>query len=131
MRLLRPALLCLGGLVFLAAGVALGGAVNVSWKGEFEITPVEFVTLILASVSVLLALLTIFLAVFAFIGWRSLSDGVRDHSLTYLSSELQDGKPMFTLIRNAVVNAMYEGVQRADNEDTFDDDAQGDPEGGS
>jgi hypothetical protein len=117
--------------VLLATGVALGGAMNVSWNGKFEITPVEFVTLILASISVLLALLTIFLAVFAFIGWRSLSDGVRDHSLTYLSNELQDGKPMFMLIRNAVVNAMYEGVQRAENEDLFEDNAQGDPDGGS
>jgi amino acid transporter len=105
-----------------SVGVAIGGALNVTWKGEFKITPVEFVTTILAALSVLLALLTIFLGVFAFIGWRSINDGVRDHSLTYLSGELQEGRPMFNLIRNAVVNAVYEGVQRVDEEEQFKDE---------
>jgi hypothetical protein len=105
-----------------SVGVAIGGALNVTWKGEFKITPVEFVTTILAALSVLLALLTIFLGVFAVIGWRSINDGVRDHSLTYLSGELQEGRPMFNLIRNAVVNAVYEGVQRVDEEEQFEDE---------
>jgi amino acid transporter len=113
----------------ISIGAAIGGALNVTWKGEFKITPVEFVTTILAALSVLLALLTIFLGVFAFIGWRSINDGVRDHSLTYLSGELKEGRPMFNLIRNAVLNAVYEGVQRVDEEEQFDDDNNGDEVG--
>jgi hypothetical protein len=117
------------GMVLLAFGVAIGGALNVTWNGKFEISPVEFVTLILTSISVLLALLTIFLGVFAIIGWRSINDGVRDHSMTFLSDQLKEGKPMFALVKNAAIQAMYEGIRRADEEQPFDDRADSDGSG--
>jgi hypothetical protein len=117
------------GMVLLAFGVAIGGALNVTWNGKFEISPVEFVTLILTSISVLLALLTIFLGVFAIIGWRSINDGVRDHSMTFLSDQLKEGKPMFALVKNAAIQAMYEGIRRADEEQPFDDRADSDGPG--
>jgi hypothetical protein len=120
----------IAGMVLLAFGVAIGGALNVTWNGKFEISPVEFVTLILTSISVLLALLTIFLGVFAIIGWRSINDGVRDHSMTFLSDELKEGKPMFALVKAAAMQAMYEGIQRADEEQLFDDRAVSDGAGG-
>jgi hypothetical protein len=109
------------GVASIAVGVAIGGALNVTWNGKFEISPVEFLTLILTSISVLLALLTIFLGVFAIIGWRSINDGVRDHSVAFLSGELEEGKAMFNVIKSAATQAMYEGVQRADEEQDFDD----------
>jgi hypothetical protein len=126
---LKVGLGVVAGIVLLAFGVAIGGALNVTWNGKFEISPVEFVTLILTSISVLLALLTIFLGVFAVIGWRSINDGVRDHSMTFLSDELKEGKPMFALVKNAVVKAMYQGVQRAEEEQPFDDRADSDGSG--
>ena len=123
MSYLKVGLSLVGSVALLAFGVAIGGALNVTWNGKFEISPVEFVTLILTSISVLLALLTIFLGVFAIIGWRSINDGVRDHSITFLSGELEEGKPMFALVKNAAMQAMYEGVQRAEDEQDFDDRA--------
>jgi hypothetical protein len=73
-----------------------------------------------------LTLLTIFLAVFGFIGWRAINDRVRDHSLTYLGNELQEGKPMFTLIQKAVLDEVYKGVRPAEEDVPFDDDTQND-----
>lgn len=111
----------LAGIALIAVGAAIGGASNVTWNGKFEISPVEFVTLILTSISVLLALLTIFLGAFAIIGWRSINDGVRDHSVAFLSGELKEGKPLFAIIKNAATQAMYNGVQRVEDEEDFDD----------
>ena len=106
-----------------AIGAAVGGSANVQWNNAMNISTVEFVTIVLSALSVILAILTIFLGIFAFIGWRSINEGVRDHSLTYLNEELQEGRPMFNLIRNAVVTAMYEGVQRAEEDEDFQDEA--------
>jgi uncharacterized membrane protein YidH (DUF202 family) len=117
------------GVMLVALGVAIGGTLNVTWNGKFEISPVEFVTLILTSISVLLALLTIFLAVFAIIGWRSINDGVRDHSMTFLSNELKEGKPMYAVIKTAAMEAMYEGIQRAEEEEPFNDNLDPDSNG--
>jgi hypothetical protein len=110
----------------IAIGVAIGGALNVTWNGKLEISTVDFVTVVLSSISVLLTLLTIFLAVFGFIGWRAINDRVRDHSLTYLGNELQEGKPMFTLIQKAVLDEVYKGVRPAEEDVPFDDDTQND-----
>jgi hypothetical protein len=118
-----------GGMALLIFGVAVGGALNVTWNGKFEITPAEFVTLILTSISVLLALLTIFLGVFAIIGWKSINDGVRNHSMAFLSDQLKEGKPMFALIQTAAMSAMYNGIQTAEKEQPFDDPADSDGAG--
>jgi hypothetical protein len=110
----------------IALGVAIGGALNVTWSDKFEISSVDFVTVVLSSISVLLTLLTIFLAVFGFIGWRTINDRVRDHSLTYLGNELQEGKPMFTLIQKAVIDEVYKGVRPAGDDEPFLDDLEND-----
>ncbi len=118
--------------VSIAVGVSIGGALNVTWNSKLEISTVDFITIMLSSISVLLALLTIFLAVFGFIGWRAINDRVRDHSLTYLGNELQEGKPMFMLIQKAVLEEVYKGVRPAGDDLPFDDDSNdGSPEGGN
>lgn len=122
MRLLKGSFQLLGIAFFVGVGAVLGRSVNISWKSQLSIEPVDLITIVLSAISVLLALLTIFLAVFALIGWRSINDGVREHSVNFLSGELEEGKPLFILIRDAAVRAMYDGVRSADVDAEFVDD---------
>lgn len=98
-------------------GSILGGSLNISWRGELAINPVELVTIILTALSVMLAILTIFLAVFAFVGISAINEKLREHSMNYFTNELQDGRPAFDLLRRVVRNIVYEGIDPITDEE--------------
>jgi|3_EtaG_2_1085321.scaffolds.fasta_scaffold51613_2 hypothetical protein len=98
------------GLLCIGIGVMLTASFHVTWKAQIDINPAEFITIILTAVSVMLVILTIFLAVFGVIGIASINERLREHSMNYFTNELKDGRPAFDLLKRVVRNVVYEGV---------------------
>jgi amino acid transporter len=116
----------LGALVFFFAyfGAAIGTNVEIKWEGSAEIGGVELVTVVLTALSVMLVVLTIFLAALGFIGLSTLNERLREHSKNYFNEELREGQPAFEMLKEAVRNVMYKGIDPIlpHEEDLGDDD---------
>lgn len=113
------------GFAFVAAyfGAAIGTHVELNWEGSASIGAIELVTIVLAALGVMLAVLTIFLAVLGFIGFSTINDRLKEHSKNFFNEELQNGRPAFELLKQAVRNAMYEGIDPiVPNQDRYGDD---------
>lgn len=121
-KLQKHILLAVGATTCVAIGTAIGGSLHLNWNGSGSINSVDFVTIILSSVSVLLTILTIFLAVFGFVGWSFINDRLREHSMNYFSTELKEGTPSFAMLREVVREVVYEGITTVDDEYNYQDD---------
>jgi hypothetical protein len=121
-------LVAVGATICVALGTLIGGSVNVRWNGAVEISSVDLVTIILTALGVMLAILTIFLAVFGFIGWTAINERLREHSMSYFTNELQEGKPSYELLRSVVRSVVYEGISPVPDEEPYSaDPTDGEP----
>jgi amino acid transporter len=116
----------LAAFVFLCAyfGAAIGKNVDIKWEGSSEIGGVELVTVVLTALSVMLVILTIFLAALGFIGLSTLNERLREHSKNYFNEELKEGRPAFGMLKEAVRDVMYKGIDPIlpQEDDLGDDD---------
>jgi hypothetical protein len=98
-------------IIGVGAGIGLADGVSLKWHGSYDIGYADFIGIVLSALSVLLAILTIFLAVFGFIGWASISERLRQNTYSFLGDQIAEGKPLYNLIRKEVRDAVYEGVE--------------------
>lgn len=99
-------------LLFIGAGVgaAFSRGLNVTWRGSYDIQYVDFIGIVLSALSLLLTVLAIVLAIFGVIGWASFSERLKENTNAFLSRQLSEGQPLYSLIRKEVRDAVYEGV---------------------
>lgn len=127
-RTVRTALKWLG-LISVALVSGIIGASMASHFGtsSFTLSYTDFVSIMLTCLGVMLAVVTLFVGLLAVLGWTSIEARLRDHSIEYIGSELQDGKPLGDLVRKAVREAVYEGVLPTIEEEPFEEgDAESD-----
>jgi hypothetical protein len=84
---------------------------------NYSLSYADFISILLTCLGVMLATLTLIVGLLAVIGWTSIETRLRDHSISYIGSELQEGKPLGELVRKAVREAVYEGVSPREEED--------------
>ena len=104
----------LGALVCAGLGAAFGSKINISWGGSADIGAVELATVVLAAVSVILVVLTIFLAALGFVGLATINNRLKDHSRNYFDENLKKGKPAFAMVEEVVREVLYSGVDSID-----------------
>lgn len=111
--------LAIGAGAFVCAGVgaAFGNKINISWQSGPNIGPVEFTTIVLSALSVMLTVLTIFLAVLAFIGLSTINKRLEDHSKNYFDKNLKKGTAAFAMVEEVVREVLYSGVDPIDTVD--------------
>ena len=95
-------------------GAALAGNFGTS---SISISYIDFISVVLTALGVMLATATLFVAVLAVIGWTSIEARLRNHSIEFIGSELKDDKPLAIMIKKAVREAVYEGVAPTTEED--------------
>ncbi|GGE93974.1 hypothetical protein [Sphingomonas prati] len=115
----------LGGLVVFGV---IAGAIGASLSGHFgkisyTLSYADFISILLTCLGVMLTIVTLFVGVLAVLGWASIESKLRDHSFSYIGSELEEGKPLRDMIRRTVREAVYEGVGPIDvYDEPYEDD---------
>lgn len=109
-RIAKYAALAASVFFFAYFGAAVGTNVEIKWEGSASIGGVELVTVVLTALSVMLVILTIFLAALGFVGLSTLNERLREHSKNYFYEELKEGQPAFEMLKEAVRNVMYKGI---------------------
>ena len=71
----------------------------------------------LTAVSVLLAALTIFLAVLGVLGWAAISNGVRSRTEFFLNEGFKEGNSLYSLVEARVAAIVYKGIAAIDEAD--------------
>jgi hypothetical protein len=114
----------IAGFVGLAVLSGLVGAALASHFGtsSLSISYVDFISVVLSALGVLLMVVTLFVAILAVIGWTSIESKLRAHSIEFIGSELRDDKPLGQMVRKAVRDAVYEGIMPADEEEAQPED---------
>lgn len=110
-----------GALICGGVGAAFGSRIRISWEGSTDIGAVELATVVLAALSLILVVLTIFLAVLGFVGLSTINNRLEDHSREYFNENLKKGKPAFAMVQEVVREVLYRGV---DPIDLVDDDGE-------
>ena len=107
-------------------GALFGSRINISWEGNSDIGAVELATVVLTALSVILVILTIFLAALGFIGLSTINNRLELHSKNYFDENLKKGKPAFAMVQQLVRDALYRGVDSIDELPDEQIDAQRD-----
>jgi hypothetical protein len=105
-----------------------GGVVGASLATHFgtssySISFVDFISVMLTALGVMMTTMTLLVGALAVIGWTSIEGKLRDHSYDYMSNDLKVGGPLQELVRRAVRDAVYEGVRPLDHDIDYSDDA--------
>lgn len=100
------------GLTGLAVVSGLVGAALASHFGtsSIRVSYIDFISVVLTCLGVILTAVTLFVGVLAVIGWTSIETRLRSHSIEFIGSELSEDKPLGQMVRKAVREAVYEGV---------------------
>jgi len=122
----------MGTILKVALGVILGvGMAALAWSfspisitrqspSTINISYIDFVSIMLTAVSVILAGLGFVIALLAFIGWNSIGNKVSASSKEFLRESVKDGGELHTLVRNEAKEIIYQGIEPVDIE--FNDD---------
>lgn len=92
---------------------------------SISISYVDFISIVLTALGVMLTAVTLFVGALAVIGWTSIETRLRNHSIEFIGSELKEDKPLGLMIRKAVRDAVYEGVLPAEEDAETEADADG------
>lgn len=113
------------GLAGLAIVSGLVGAALASKFGTSSMTVsyIDFISVVLTCLGVMLTAVTLFVGVLAVIGWTSIETRLRSHSIEFIGSELTEDKPLGQMVRKAVREAVYEGVVPAGQNTEDENDA--------
>lgn len=94
-------------------GGALSRNVGVS---TYTLSYADFISIMLTACSVLLTLVTIFLAVLGVMGWNAIANGVKTRTEKFLEEGFQPGSSLYAMVQDRVTKIMFEGVGSAENE---------------
>ncbi|KCZ51796.1 hypothetical protein HY29_18335 [Hyphomonas beringensis] len=104
-------------IVFVACigGAVIGSVVTTKFGAMAEdITYIDFISLMLTAISLLMTLLAFFIAILGIIGWNAISRGVRVRVEDFLSDGFKDGNELRLMIDEYVQKSMFEGVNTID-----------------
>ena len=108
-------------------GAIIGSKVEIRWEGSAGIGAIELATVVLGALSIMLVILTIFLAVLGFIGLSTINDRLEEHSKNYFTDELKEGRPAFAMLKEVVREVVYSGIDPVDDDERFEDEAPDEP----
>lgn len=114
--------------VILIGSIALtSGLIGAALASKFgtsseTISYIDFVSILLTCLGVMMTALTLFIGALAIIGWTSIETKLRTHSIEFIGSELDEEKPLGRMVRKAVRDAVYEGVSATPEDEDSDDD---------
>jgi len=103
-------------------GGLIGGAITRNFgKADYTISYSEFISIMLTAISTLMAVLAIFLAVFGFIGWATISDRVHEKTKDFLNDGFKEGGVLHKMLTEKATNIMYQGVGSIDTSSDVDE----------
>ena len=82
-------------------------------ESTYRISYVDFISIMLTSISVLMTTLAIFLAVLGVIGWNSIQNRVQDKTSQFLADEFQEGRTLYAMMENKITEIIYQGIMPA------------------
>ncbi|MDO9363159.1 MAG: hypothetical protein Q7T60_09555 [Sphingopyxis sp.] len=98
-------------LVCMVVSGLIGGVMSRHFApSSLEISYVDFISIMLTSLGIILTALAVFIGILAVLGWNSIEDKLRDHSHDYIRRQLEEGNPLRDDIRRSVREVVYEGV---------------------
>jgi hypothetical protein len=128
---LRNGFILVGVLVLCLISGVVGGALTRFFSpSHISISYVDFISISLSAVSVMMTVLAIFLAVFGVIGWNAISSGVHRRTEDFLNEGFKEGNVLYEMIRARTNEIMYEGISTVESSPQADDTADeplGDP----
>ena len=79
-------------------------------ESTYKLSYVDFISVMLSAVSVLMTTLAIFLAVLGVIGWNSIQNRVQDKTNSFLYDEFKEGRSLHTMMVRKIDEYMYKGI---------------------
>lgn len=112
----------------LVSGVIGGVANNFFGASAYQMSYVDFISIMLTAIAVLMTVLAIFLAILGVVGWNSVTAKVNQRTGQILDDGFKEGKPLHAMMRKQINDAMYSGITLAsaqnEAEDTIDNDGE-------
>ncbi|MDX2274352.1 MAG: hypothetical protein NW206_02790 [Hyphomonadaceae bacterium] len=108
-----------GMIVATVAAGFVGAIASLRFSGaSYTLSYADFVSIMLAAISLLLTLLAFFIAILALVGWNSLSSRVKEASDEFLKDGFSDGATLHKLLKENSASALIEylktGIKEGD-----------------
>ena len=122
--------------LLVAFGVVLGGGLSALIRNfspvslvraspaTVNINYVDFVSIMMTSVSLILAALGFVIAILAFIGWNSIGAKVSTSAKEFLKESVKDGGELHKLVRAEAKEIIYRGIEPVDTDFEEDEGAE-------
>jgi len=83
------------------------GILSINIDANLQYT--DFVSILLSLLAVILTALAIMIGIASFIGWNSISRGIENSTIEFLSKESEDGGKLEDMVRKEVREYVYAG----------------------
>ena len=80
-------------------------------SGGNDLTYGDFLSITLTALSLMITVLGIFVAAASFIGWTTIENKLRDHSVTYFQDQLSKDGKLREEFEQIISHIAYEGVE--------------------
>lgn len=118
---MRPIFKLLGLVGLCVISGVVGGALTRTFgRSSLTISYVDFISIVLTALAVLITTLGVFIGVLAVVGWRSIEDKLQEHSYRFIANQLQEGGPLLAMIQRTVQDVVYAGISPVDEEEQFE-----------
>lgn len=119
---INPFLIAAGAIVLSLFSAAIGALLSRHiGESTYTISFVDFISVLLTAISLLMTLLAFFIAILALVGWNTIADRVRDATKEFLENGIKENGPIYTILQQTSERVTYEGVSEfqkgADNEE--------------
>jgi len=112
------ALMFVAGLSAAVATIIYHSALAPNATPSMDLKYVDFISITLTALSLMITVLGFFVAAASVIGWTTIENKLRDHSLTYFKEQLSKDGKLRTEFEELIAAIAYEGVEnfKAQNE---------------
>ena len=102
--------------VFLGSFIESNTNVEIIPDNNISITYIDFISILLSSVTAVVSILGILIAILAFIGWQTIGRKVEQTSERLMSEAVGDGGSLHNTVKKEVNRIMYREINPIDTE---------------
>lgn len=88
-------------------------------KVSMDLDYVDFITITLTALSLMITILGFFVAAASVIGWSTIENKLRDHSVSYFTDQLKKDGPLRRDLENLIESIAYEGIDNFKSQNAF------------
>lgn len=83
---------------------------------SLDMTYVDFLSITLTALSLMITVLGFFIAAASVIGWTTIESKLREHSVSYFKDQLKDDGPLRAEFEKLIAAIAYEGIENVNAE---------------